>query len=83
MYLKRSNPRTSGENVCHDDLETAEKMLATRTGLQAKYLSRTIREKAYLRTKWNKQRRSIMCSLVSVKFVLHDYASGTHQSLLK
>ena len=41
--------------VFYDDTETPEKMLATRTGLQAKYLSKTIREKEHLRAQWNKQ----------------------------
>ena len=50
------------------DLETAEKMLATRTGLQAKYLSKSIREKVHLRAEWNKQRYSVMYALVAVKF---------------
>ena len=35
--------------VFYGDTETAEKMVATRTGLQAKYLSKTIREKEHLR----------------------------------
>ena len=50
------------------DVEAAEKMLATRTGLEAKYLRNTIREKAHLRTEWNKQRLSIMYSLIAIKF---------------
>ena len=50
------------------DVETAEKMLATRTGLQAKYLSKSIREKVHLRAEWNKQRYSVMYALVAVKF---------------
>ena len=52
----------------HGDLETAEKMLATRTGLQAKYLSKSIREKVHLRAEWNKQRYYVMYALVAVKF---------------
>ena len=48
--------------------ETADKMLATRTGLQAKYLSKTIREKAHLRTQWNQERRAIIYYLVAIKF---------------
>ena len=52
----------------HGDLETAEKMVATRTGLQAKYLSKSIREKVHLRAEWNKQRYSVMYALVAVKF---------------
>ena len=40
--------------IFYSDAETAEKMLATRTGLQAKYLSKTIREKEHLRAQWNK-----------------------------
>ena len=35
--------------VFYGDVETPDKMLATRTGLQAKYLSKTIREKPQLR----------------------------------
>ena len=31
----------------HGDMQTAEKMLSTRTGLQAKHLSKSIREKEY------------------------------------
>ena len=56
--------------IFYGDVETAEKMLATRTGLQAKYLSKTIREKEHLRVQWNKQRRSVMNALVAIKF--HD-----------
>ena len=52
----------------HGDLETAEKILATRTGLHAKYLSKSIREKVHLRAEWNKQRYSVMYALVAVKF---------------
>ena len=52
----------------HGDLHTVEKMLATRTGLQAKYLSKTIREKVHLRVEWNKQRYSVIYALVAVKF---------------
>ena len=72
--------------VYHDDLETAKKMLATRTGLQAKYLNKTIREKAHLRMEWNRQRRSIMYSLVAIKFRdarLRKWLLDTHQSPLK
>ena len=54
--------------IFYNDVETAEKILATRTGLQAKYLSKTIREKEHLRTRWNKQRRSVMIALVAIKF---------------
>ena len=54
--------------IFYDDVETAEKMLATRTGLQAKYLSKTIREKEHIRAQWNKQRRSVMTALVAIKF---------------
>ena len=70
----------------YDALETAEKMLATRTGLQAKYLSKTIREKAHLRTEWNKQRRSFMYALVAIKFrdaSLRTWLLDTRQSPLK
>ena len=52
----------------HGDLKTAEKMLATRTCIQAKYLSKNIREKVHLRAEWNKQRYSVMYALVAVKF---------------
>ena len=53
----------------HDgDMHTAEKMLSTRTCLQAKYLSKSIREKAHLHADWNTQRYSIMYALVAVKF---------------
>ena len=52
----------------HDDFETAEKMLVIRTGLQAKYLSKSIREKVHLRAEWNKQRYSVMYALIAVKF---------------
>ena len=54
--------------IFYDDVETAEKILATRTGLQAKYLSKTIREKEHLRAQWNKLRRSVMIALVAIKF---------------
>ena len=47
-------------------------MLATRTGQQVKYLSKTIKEKAHLREGRNKQRRSIMYALESIK--LRDMA---------
>ena len=48
------------KSILYGDAETAEKMLAARTGLQAKYLSKTIREKEHLRAQWNKQSRSVM-----------------------
>ena len=70
----------------HDDSETAENMLATRTGLQAKYLSKRIREKVHLRTEWNKQRYSVMYALVAVKFrdvTLRKRLLYTQQSELK
>ena len=54
--------------VHNNDRDTAEKMMATRTGLQAKYLRKSIREKAHLRESWNRQRRSVMYALVAVKF---------------
>ena len=43
-------------------------MATTRAGLQAKYLSKSIREKAHLRESWNRQRRSVMYALLAVKF---------------
>ena len=46
--------------VHNNDRDTSEKMAATRTGLQAKHLSKNIREKAHLRESWNTQRRSIL-----------------------
>ena len=52
----------------HGDLHTAEKILATRTGLQAKYLNKSIREKVHLRAEWNKQKYSVMYALVAVIF---------------
>ena len=52
----------------NNDRDTAEKMVATRTGLQAKRLSKNIREKAHLRDSWNTQRRSVMYAIVAVKF---------------
>ena len=52
----------------HGDMQTAEKMLSTRTGLQAKYLSKSIREKEQLRAAWDKQRYSLMYALVAVKY---------------
>ena len=52
----------------NNDRDTAENMAATRTGLQAKRLSKNIREKVHLRESWNTQRRSIMYALVAVKF---------------
>ena len=54
--------------VHNNDWKTAEKMVATRSGLQAKYLSKSIREKAHLREEWNRQRYSVMYALVAVKF---------------
>ena len=45
-------------------------MLPTRTGLQAKYLSKSIRENVHLRVEWNKQIYYVMHALVAVKF--HD-----------
>ena len=72
--------------IFYDDTETAEKMLATRTGLQEKYLSKTIREKEHLRAQWNKQRRSVMIALVAIKFrdtTLHKRLLNTHPSPLK
>ena len=72
--------------VFYGDTETAEKMLATRTGLQAKYLSKTIREKVHLRAQWNKQRRAVMAALVAIKFrdtTLRKRLLNTHPSPLK
>ena len=77
MYWKR---------VFYGDTETAEKMLTTRTGLQAKYLSKTIREKVHLRAQWNKQRRAVMTALVAFKFrdtTLRKRLLNTHPSPLK
>ena len=54
--------------VHNNEWKTAEKMVATRSGLQAKYLSKSIREKAHLREEWNRQRYSVMYALVAVKF---------------
>ena len=54
--------------VHNNDRDTSEKMAVTRTGLQAKHLSKNIREKAHLRESWNTQRRSVMYALVAVKF---------------
>ena len=61
-------------------------MLATRTGLQAKYLSKSIREMVQLRAEWNKQRYSVMYALVAVKFreaTLRKRLLDTQQSELK
>ena len=72
--------------VFYGDTETAEKMLATRTELQAKYLSKTIREKVHLRTQWNKQRRVVMAALVAIKFrdtTLRKRLLNTHPSPLR
>ena len=52
----------------YGDMQTAEKMLSTRTGLQAKHLSKSIREKEQLRAELNKQRYSVMYALVAVKY---------------
>ena len=57
-----------GKCMHHGDMQTAEKMLSTRTGLQAKHLSKSIREKEQLRAEWNKQRYSLMYALVAVKY---------------
>ena len=54
--------------VHNNDWKTAEKMAATSTGMQDKYLSKSIREKAHLREGWNRQRYSVMYALVAVKF---------------
>ena len=52
----------------HIDVETEDKLLATRTGLHAKYLSKTIKQKDHLRETWNTQRRSVMYAIVRIKF---------------
>ena len=70
----------------YGDVETADKMLATRNGLQAKYLSNSIREKVQLRAKWNKERYSVMYALVAIKFrdtTLRTRLLDTQQSPLK
>ena len=72
--------------VHNGDIETAEKIVATRSGLQAKYLSKTIREKAHSRAQWNKERRAIMYCLVAIKFrsaTLRKWLLDTQQSPLK
>ena len=77
MYRKR---------VFYDDAETEKNMFSTRTGLQAKYLSKTIREKEHLRAQWNKQRRTVMTALVATKFrdrTLRKRLLNTHPSPLK
>ena len=56
------------KSMLNNDQDTAEKLAATRTGMQAKHLSKSIREKAHLRESWNTQRRSVMYALVAVKF---------------
>ena len=61
-------------------------MLATRTGLQAKYLSKSIRENVNLREEWNKQIYYIMYVLVTVKFrdaTLRKWLLVTQQSEFK
>ena len=61
--------RTSGVNACiMVTCRPQKKMLSTRTGLQAKHLSKSIREKEQLRAEWNKQRYSVMYALVAVKY---------------
>ena len=65
MFLTHSKLRTC---MHYGDVETAEKMLATRTGLQAKYLSNSIREKVQLRAEWSQQRYAVMYALVAFKF---------------
>ena len=70
----------------YGDMETADKMLATRTGLQAKYLSKTIREKPQLRALWKEERRQIMEYLIGIKFrdtTLRKRLLDTHQTPLK
>ena len=71
--------------VFYGDFETADKTLSKRTGLQAKYLSKTIKEKVHLRSEWNKQRRSIMYALAIIKFrnvALRKHLLGTQQAPL-
>ena len=70
----------------HGDMQTAEKMLSTRPGLQAKHLSKSIREKEQLRAEWNKQRYSVMYALVAVKYrdpTLRKRLLDTRESELK
>ena len=70
----------------HGDLETADKMLTTRTDLHAKYLSKSIREKVHLRAEWNKKRYSVMYALVAVTFrdpTLRKRLLDTRESELK
>ena len=74
------------KSIFYDDRETANKMLATRTGLQAKYLSTTIRVKVQLREQWNKQRRAVMAALIAIKFrdeTLRKLLLDTHPSPLR
>ena len=61
-------------------------MLATRTGVQAKYFSKTIREKAQFRALWNQERRPIMEYLIGITFrdtALRNRLLSTRQSPLK
>ena len=63
-----------------------KKMLVIRTGLQAKYLSKSIQEMVQLRAKWNKQRYSVMYALDAVKFrdaTLRKWLLDTQQSEVK
>ena len=55
--------------IHYGDVETAEQMLAIRTKLQAKYLSKSIRETVHLRAEWNKQRYSALYALVAVHYL--------------
>ena len=69
--------------IHHGYMETAEQIIATRTGLQAKYLSKSIREKVQLRAEWNKQRYYVMYALVAVKFrdaILRKWLLDTQQA---
>ena len=54
--------------VHNKNWKTAETMITTQSGLQAKYLSKSIRTKEHLREAWNRERYSVMYALVAVKF---------------
>ena len=61
-------------------------MLTTRTGLKAKYLNKTIREKVHLRAQWNQQRRAVKAALVAIIFrgtTLRKRLLNTHLSPLR
>ena len=60
---------TSGVNACIMVIcRQQKKILSTRTGLQAKHLSKSIREKEQLRAEWNKQKYAVIYALVAVKY---------------